>query len=47
MFAGSTVGGLIPYLWDGGTMSFIILSTLGGCGGIYAGFKLGKWTGAL
>ena len=47
MLVGSTIGGCVPYLWDGGLLSYIVFSTLGGFLGIYLGFKLAKWTGAL
>lgn len=43
LFIGSSVGGFIPSLWDGGvlSMSGIILSGIGGILGIYLGFKFG------
>lgn len=47
MFAGSTIGGLLPYLWGGDLMSFIIWNAVGGIVGIVLGFKLAKETGAL
>ena len=45
---GGTVGGALPYFWgDYGLFSFssIILSTIGGLIGIWAGYKLGKLMG--
>lgn len=43
---GSTVGGFIPSLWGGETLSLagILLSMLGGVAGIFAGYKLGQMT---
>ncbi len=45
---GSTIGGFIPALWDTSLFSFwgLILSTVGGMIGIYAGYKLAKSLGA-
>jgi cytochrome c oxidase subunit IV len=47
MFVGSTVGGLVPYLWNGGFMAYFLWSVIGGLLGIWGGFKLAKSTGAL
>lgn len=42
---GSTVGGFLPSLWGAGMLSFssIILSTIGGLGGIWLGYKLSRY----
>jgi hypothetical protein len=42
MFVGSAVGGYIPSLWGDGffTFSSVILTTVGGLLGIWAGYKL-------
>jgi len=44
VFVGSTVGGLIPSLWDSNMFSFssIIGSTVGGLLGIWGAFKLSQ-----
>jgi len=44
LFVGSTIGSLIPGLWGSDIFSFwsILLSTLGGLAGIWAGFRLGE-----
>lgn len=47
MFIGSTVGGMVPYLWGGGFFAYSIWGAIGGFFGIYLGFKLAKATGAL
>lgn len=47
MFIGSTIGGVLPYLWSGGPMSYIFFSALGGIGGVWVGYKLAKGSGAL
>ena len=47
MIIGSTVGGLLPYLWNGGPFSYAIWGAIGGFLGIWIGFKLAKATGAL
>ncbi|MBU6231156.1 MAG: hypothetical protein KGI45_04005 [Patescibacteria group bacterium] len=41
---GGGLGGYIPMLWGGNIfgVSSIILSTIGGLAGIWAGFKLGQ-----
>lgn len=41
---GSVVGGYLPVMWGGDLFSFssIVLSTIGGFLGIWAGFKLGQ-----
>lgn len=43
-FVGGLVGGYIPALWGSDFLSFssIILSTIGGLVGIWAGFKLSQ-----
>lgn len=43
-FAGSTIGGFIPALWHASLFSMwgIVLSTVGGVAGIWAGWKLGQ-----
>lgn len=45
---GSTIGGAIPFLWTLNPFSFssIILTAVGGLIGIWAGYKLAKYTGA-
>ncbi len=47
MIAGSTSGGLLPYLWNGDIMATTVWGAVGGFAGIWAGFKLAKATGAL
>ncbi len=47
MFVGSTIGGMVPYLWSGDIFTLTLWSTIGGLLGIWAGFKLAKATGAL
>jgi len=44
MMVGSTIGGFIPALWHAGmfSVSGIILSTVGGIAGIWAGYRLGR-----
>jgi hypothetical protein len=47
-FLGSTVGSFLPALWgDSGLFSFssIVVSSLGGAAGIWAGFMLAKYFG--
>lgn len=40
---GSTVGGLLGALLDGGLGAWsILLSTVGGLAGVWAGYKIGK-----
>ena len=39
---GSTIGGLLPYFWNGGLFSYTLMSAVGGIVGIYLGFKLGR-----
>lgn len=39
---GSTIGGVLPYLWSGDLFSSTIWSTVGGLAGVWAGFKLAK-----
>lgn len=45
LFAGSTVGGLIPELWGAGmfSLSSIVLSGVGAIAGIYGAFKLSEY----
>jgi len=45
MTVGSTVGGFIPSLWHAGIFSMwsIILSTVGGIAGIWAGYQIGRY----
>lgn len=47
MFAGSFIGSVVPMLWGGGVMAYLLWSTIGGVLGIWGGFKLAKSTGAL
>lgn len=47
MIVGSTVGGLVPYLWNGSFMSYCVWGAVGGFAGIWGGYKLAKATGAL
>lgn len=44
MVVGSTVGGLIPNLWEAEmfSLSSVILSAIGGFIGIWIGYKLGE-----
>ena len=44
VFVGGTVGGYIPALWGDNFLSFssVILSTIGGLVGIWAGWKLSQ-----
>jgi hypothetical protein len=44
MFVGSAVGGLVPLLWGGSSVSLssIVFSTVGGVAGVYGGFKLSR-----
>jgi hypothetical protein len=44
---GSTVGGFVPLLWGGETLSAagLLLSSLGAVAGIFAGYKLGQMVG--
>jgi membrane protein DedA with SNARE-associated domain len=46
LFVGSTIGGVIPYLW-GSYFSFstVLLSAVGGFIGVWAGYKIGKYFG--
>lgn len=40
---GSTLGGLLPYLWDpSAALSPVLFSAIGGLVGIWAGFKVGS-----
>jgi hypothetical protein len=38
---GSTIGGMIPWLWGDGMLSYssVLLSGLGACVGLWVGFK--------
>ena len=47
MFVGSTIGGLLPALWNADILSYTLWSSVGGIAGIWAGFKLAKATGIL
>lgn len=47
MFVGSSLGSLVPYLWNGDFIAVSLWGALGGFAGIYVGFKLAKATGAL
>ncbi len=42
MAIGSTIGGLIPMIWDSSPLSFssVLFSAFGGFAGILAGYKL-------
>jgi len=42
---GSVIGAYVPALWGAGMFSYssIILSTIGGLGGIWLGFKLSRY----
>ena len=44
MIAGSAIGGYLSVLWGGDLLSFssLILSTLGGIGGIWLGYRLAE-----
>ena len=44
MIVGSAIGGYLPVLWGGDFLSFsgLILSTLGGIGGIWLAYRLGE-----
>ena len=44
MIVGSAIGGYLPVLWGGDLLSVsgLILSTLGGIGGIWLGYRLGE-----
>lgn len=47
MFVGSSIGGAVPYLWNGDLFSVSLWGAVGGFLGIWVGFKLAKYTGAL
>ena len=47
LFVGSTLGSMVPYLWDSSFFAYSIWGAFGGLLGIWAGFKLAKATGAL
>jgi hypothetical protein len=44
LFIGSTAGSFIPLLWGGNAFSFsaVFLSALGGCLGIWGGYRLSR-----
>jgi len=44
-FIGSSIGGAIPLLWDGGLFSFssVFLSGAGALMGIWAGYKVSRY----
>ena len=44
MFVGSTLGGLIPSIWDASlfSLSSVIFSAIGGFLGIWLGYKIGS-----
>ncbi len=37
---GSTIGSLIPMIWNGGAFSYILWGGIGAIAGIWCGFKL-------
>ena len=43
-FMGSTMGGYVPSLWGGGSlsMSAVLLSFVGGMAGIWLGYRFGR-----
>ncbi len=43
-FVGSAVGGYLPALWGGSTLSLsgVLLSFVGGIAGIWLGYRLGR-----
>jgi hypothetical protein len=45
MTVGSTLGGFIPALWHAGMFSMwgIVMSTVGGIAGIWAGYRVGRY----
>ena len=45
MFVGSIAGSYIPLIWGDSafSMSSMLLGILGGCIGIWAGFKVANW----
>jgi hypothetical protein len=47
MIVGSTAGGFLPLLWNGGLLSYTLWTAVGGFGGIYVAYKFAKATGAL
>ncbi len=44
MLVGSTIGGMVPILWGAEMLSFssILGSLIGGCLGIWGGYKIGQ-----
>jgi hypothetical protein len=47
MIIGSTLGSMLPYMWNGGMFAYALWGAIGGFAGIWAGFKFAKATGAL
>jgi hypothetical protein len=45
MFVGSSIGGFVPYLWNGSPIAYIFWSGMGAVAGIYCGFNFAKYTG--
>jgi hypothetical protein len=47
LLVGSTVGGLLPLIWGDDVLSVagIVLSTVGGIGGVFGGYKLAQSMG--
>lgn len=48
MFAGSGIGSLLPLLWGDSSLSLasVVLTFIGGIGGLIAGYWVGKALGA-
>jgi len=42
VFFGSTMGGFVPMLWNGGLMADVIWSGIGALAGIWLGFKVSQ-----
>ena len=47
MFIGSSIGGFLPFLWNGDMFSYSLWGAAGGLAGIWVGYKLAKASGAL
>lgn len=47
MIVGSTIGGSLPYFWNGSFFAYTLWGTIGGFAGIWVGFKIAKATGVL